>query len=235
MANRSSIAQALKIVLRKPAPDVIPLSDWGKVRVRDYFSATFSNSNDDRAFLVDKLENENLIGRWVCRTAEPENAVVSIVELSDMSLTIRQYIGELEIRYTSPTEFVWHSRLHIPRIKLLRKRVTRAFHAKKPLTRSNQMTVLRNLLDHAVAEGDWKYVEYLMEDIYDDRWSSHPQGFATYRYTQLLLDSLVASGDLEASNGQYNVTPRAVATIINHEPKIADTKIVLPSNADWSG
>jgi hypothetical protein len=217
MAQKSVILQALRIALRKPAPNMIPLSEREKVRVRDYYSAMFADDQDERGFLVDQLDGENVVGRWVCRTGEPENAVLPIDEISVKLLTIRQFIGELEIQYTSPTEFVWHSRFHIPKMKLLRERAISAFYTRKLLTRSDQITVLRNLLNHATDKGEGKYLDYLMEDIYGDRWAMHPQGMAAYRYTQLLLNSLVSSTDLEIRDGKYSVTARAVATIIGHE------------------
>lgn len=217
MPNPAVIMQALAIALKRPAPNVIPLSEWEKVRVRNYSSSVFDDDVNERGFLVDQLDGDSVIGRWVSHASEPENATLSIDQIALKPLTIRQYIGELEILYTSPTEFIWHSRLCLPQIKLLRERVLQALFSRRPLVRSGQIAVLQNLLDHATEEGGGKYVEYLMEDIYGGRWPQHPRGIAAYHYTLLLMNSLVESGELRVENGAYRVTPRAVATIISHE------------------
>lgn len=217
MSSVENLKSALAIALRKPAPERIPLSDWPRVRARDYCSVMFGAVADDRGFLADKLRADEVEGRWVSRFAQPEPATIQLDDLNSMPIAIHQYVGEVEIVYSSPSEFVWHSRLQIPRIKLVKERALSLIYSRRLLLRSDQIGVLRTLIDQVTGEGNGKTVMELMEDAYGRRWSMHPQGMATYRYHELLLNSLRDSGELKLEAGDYIATPKAVSTVVQYE------------------
>jgi hypothetical protein len=177
----------------------------------------FNVEGSERGFLVDGLTGDAVIGRWVSAKSDPEEASIPLAELLSTPLKIRQYIGELQIHYTSPTEFVWHTRLRIPQMKWLYGRVSRFCLARKLLLRSDRINVLRILLDHATEVGGGKSKSELMSDIYGHSWTQHPRGKVEFRYTQLLLDSLVELGEISVVHEAYRITPRAVSSIIEHD------------------
>jgi hypothetical protein len=216
VTSAETIRQALTIVLRKPSPDRIPMSGWERLRTRDYYSATFDD-DQSRGFLVDALQDDDITGRWVCYGADPEEDRVPLNQIYLKPLTIRCYINELEIIYTSPVEFIWHSRLHIPQIKLFRERVEKFFFRRKKLVRVDRIAMLSTLLDCETANGQGKPLGQLMQEKHGQRWHQHPRGMTEYRYAKLLLDSLVDSGDLKDEQGRYRATSQAISTIIAHE------------------
>ncbi|UVO54542.1 hypothetical protein [Sphingomonas sp. SUN039] len=177
----------------------------------------FGAEADDRAFLADQLLVDDLEGRWVSRFAEPEPATISLSELSAMPVRIHQYMGELEIVYSSPVEFIWHYWFRIPQCKLLIERTLSLIYSRKLLLRSDQIDVLQTFIDQFTGQEGGKTVMELMEDTYGLRWAMHPRGMAMYRYNKLLLDSLRDSGELTSENGRYIATPKAVSKVIQYE------------------
>ena len=216
-ANVADIRRALLIVVEKPAPDSIPLSAREKVRKRDYYTAMFEQDVGNRGFLVDAVENHVVRGRWVSRSANPEPATIELIELTTVPLEIRQYLSELEIVYSSPREFVWHHYLHLPRLKLAKELASQWIYARKILLRADRIDILRRLLESDIQERDRISTMEMMNDLHGRRWPVHPQALAIYRYTELLLQSLAKSGDLEEQNGAYRVLPKAIETIVIHE------------------
>lgn len=209
--------RALAITTKKPAPDRIPLSVPEKVRARDYYTATFEMVSGKRGFLVDEVVGDDVSGRWVSHTAEPEAASINLAELAPLPLEIRQYFGELEIVYDSPREFWWHHHLRIPRLKLARLWISNRIYARRLLLRADRMEILQRLLDYDIQERSRISTMDVMNDLHGPRWPAHPQAMAAYRYAELLLESLVQSGDLETDNGSYRIKPKAIETIVRHD------------------
>ena len=216
MAGAETIRQALIIALRKPSPDRIPMSGLERLRTRDYYSVTFDD-NKNRSFLVNNLNNDDIAGSWVSFEFDPEPASIPLNEILSKPLTIRQYIGELEYRYTSPIEFIWYTRLFIPQIKLFRERTANYFFSRRLLSRSDRIVLLRDLIDCSVEEDRGKSVVEIMSDIHGPRIWQHPRQSAELRYTKLLLDSLLEAGELNNENGRYRATPKAISSTIEHD------------------
>lgn len=211
------IKRALLIVTEKPAPDRIPLSDPDRLRARDYYTAMFQPENDERGFLVDSLLGNAVAGRWVSQSHAPEPAVVNLPDLKTVPLEIHQYLGQIEIVYTSPREFVLHHFLQFSRFKLICEILSQWFYTRKLLLRAERMDILRNLVEREIQERNGASTFEMMNELHGDRWPLHPQGWRNHQYTELLLDSLVETSDIEKRDSRYRVKAKSIQTIIAHD------------------
>lgn len=211
----ADLKRALVIALKKPAPNRIPMSVPEKVRARDYYTTMFEPGGDE-GFLVDEVAGDQVRGRWVSFGQAPREATIDLAELASMPLEIRQYLAELELKYSSPRIFVRYHRLRVPRLKLRYERLLNRLYARRMLLRAERTDLLRRLLDYDIKERGRMSVMALMRDLHGERWASHPQALANYRYTELLLESLVQSGDVSNESG-YRVEPKAIETLVKHD------------------
>jgi hypothetical protein len=80
------------------------------------------------------------------------------------------------------------------------------------------MHTLRLLVDQRIQRRDASISSVgLLSEIYSMRAFLHPDQTELQNYCELLLNSLVASGDLESERGSYKIKPQALVTLSQWE------------------
>ncbi|WP_417419103.1 hypothetical protein [Hoeflea sp.] len=208
--------RATRLGLRKKSPSRIPLSG-PRVFARDYYSVSLSDKDDPWRFLVQSETATGFAGLWFDRVGEPgEEREVPYDDLPKFGILITQYFGELEIRFTSALEFLVNYRLGFHWLRLWRGRLQRYVHNRKPLERMRRLEVLQIFHDRNLE--DWDYTaspEQIMYEIYGHSWKAHPDNTRLYRYYELTLKSLAASGDLTVNQSTYQIAPKALETLFH--------------------
>ncbi|WP_457300948.1 hypothetical protein [Phyllobacterium sp. P5_D12] len=89
---------------------------------------------------------------------------------------------------------------------------------KHNLVQQNRIRVLRLMLDETIKHDDFKVSPIgLVVELYSMRSIRHPESDSLINYYDLLLKSLVASGDLHQNQSLYQLAPPALMTLSAYE------------------
>ncbi len=169
-------------------------------------------------FLAKSVSDEGLTGIWFPEiTGGGYDKTIELSRLKNFTMRIKFYYRERLFEYTSPIEFILHQYLPIPYCWLKLERAKQRLYNVKTLIRQERIDVLRVLL-REVLEGEEKFDKFWMINrLYGPRSSAHP-GFAQLlKYYDMLLDSLVDTGELLKDGTGYVVAPKAFTTIAEYE------------------
>lgn len=206
---------AINLAMRKPAPDSIPISNMERVRKRDYFVVTLGPENDRNKFLIRQLTDDGFSGLWFegagSRSTERN---ISYSELHNLNVLITHYFRTVEIRYYSPTEFVFKYLLGYQYTAYARAELGRYLFNLRSLDEKRRIHVLRVLLDSEINNNPVRSVLSLMSELYGVNWMQHRRHGQLYTYYEMMLESLIISGDVRRNaNRTIEITPQAINTI----------------------
>lgn len=212
---------AIKNALKRPAPNTIPLSDLQKMRERNYYTIRlFCMSTNDR-FIVKRMSNNGLEGYWFSEKDNGAGRDASIPHRSIplFEVEIKHYARELEIIYNSYFKFLLALFTFKAKRDIWSYRFRVWAYSKKKLPRQDRLEVLAWAYEWNLAHGhpDFSPVSFLIHR-HGQLIVLHPEFKQQMRYYRLVLDSLVASGDLEKlKSGQFSLSPKALATLDYYE------------------
>lgn len=206
---------AIKLAMRKPAPDRIPLSDMARVRQRDYFVVNFGPKDDRQRFLVRHVMPEGFTGLWFQGNGpNSEERTIPNAELTNFELLITHYFGELEIRYSWSLEFIIKHSFRYEYLPYWRERLGRYFFNRRSLDEKRRIHVLRLVMDSHLNGNPLRSTVDIMSELYGERWLHHPQQEQLHRYYDLMLDSFVEAGELSRGPGRaMEIAPQALNTL----------------------
>jgi hypothetical protein len=209
---------AMTLALRRPAPDRIPLSDYERVRARDYYSAHISDQDGKWHMLVRTIEPDGIAGLQHLGEKKLKDHKIASSDIACHNVLFSAYYAELEVRYTKPLRFILHYYFPLARISLIGKRVRRFLYRRTNLIRGERMRVLRLILDKHFDDPDYRASpDGLMTLLYGPRWGAHPKHLQLFFYYDMLLKSLAESGDMVKDNFSYRVQPQAVRSVSEYE------------------
>jgi hypothetical protein len=149
--------------------------------------------------------------------AESEVSLLNYA-LPDLRLLIVQYIGEIEIRYDSDSEYLLHYFLDWPRFLLASDRMAQAWFNTSRLVREDRIKVLRIFVETTLKRRDTKFSEVgLMSEIYGPRWALHPKHEEMLTYYRLVLESLAKSEDLAFAGHAFRLEGGGLKTLADYE------------------
>lgn len=154
-------------------------------------------------------------GLWFEQIGEEgEERTIEFNNLAQYDILIIHYYKELEIKFSSAIEFWLNSILYVHCLRYAVYRLSLLLLARKNLARAKRLEILQ--LFHNKSMEDWNYAagpESVMTEIYGPSWRRHPDSERLFRYYELVLKSLVESGDLESNRHQYVMRPKALHTL----------------------
>lgn len=212
---------AIKNALRRPAPNIIPLSGLQRMRTRDYYTIRFFCKSTNDRFIVKSMENKNLQGYWFSENDQGvgKNASVPNRNIPLFRIEIKHYAQELEITYGTSIEFL----LGLLTLKATRDICSYRFcvwvHSKKKLPRQDRLEVLAWAYDWTLGHShpDFSLVSFLL-DRHGQLIVLHPEFEQQMRYYRLVFNSLVESGDLKKlKSGQFSLSSKALSTLDHYE------------------
>jgi len=208
---------AISLALRRPAPDVIPRSG-ARAKGVDCYVIQVGGAEAKWPFLVDSLDRKGLLGRWWNGNRFESECCIPYAYLAFDEVQITHYIGIYEFGFASPLSFLVQEVLRWPYLLIARDRIAQFFFNKQTLVRKDRIHVLRLIVEATLSERTFSCSSpRLMSLLYSNRWVFHPDKAQSLAYCSLLLDSLVASGDLTREQGAYRLAPKALATLAQFE------------------
>lgn len=144
--------------------------------------------------------------------------VIPFAELEPFYLSFDQYYRELQIRYNSALEFVVLRAIGFAQFQWVADKVAQFVYNVRPISRTDRMKVLEYFFEETLRDRRFStsYVA-IVQGLNGIRAFGHPHIDDTQRYYELVLNSLVDSGDLERHEIQYRLSPHALVTLSGYE------------------
>lgn len=217
---------ALKRACRKPAPDRIPLSS--NDRKINYIVPKISASEGvGFDILVDSVQNSSITGRQWGGARYERECSLPIRYLSEAELEVRHYYRGITINYDGVSDFLFGEFTFLSFRAYFWETFSQVVFNSTTRFRHDRVDILRRLVNRHVAKSKdtdtfpgmprGVSIVGLFHDIYSVRVFGHPRFGIEAAQFELLVESLVSSGDMEQEGGVYTITPQAVETIANYE------------------
>ncbi|WP_146106675.1 MULTISPECIES: hypothetical protein [unclassified Limnobacter] len=211
------LQEALRLALRRPAPTRIPRT-LPRAATIDCYVVTLSNSDEGWSMLIESRNDEMVAGSWLNKDRYDAEATLLPQALRKVEFEGTHFLGPYEFKYHSPVKFVVHQWLRLPYITVLRDRLEQFQFNRQHLVRMDRIAILRHVYE-ASLETPRREVSSITvaASIYSNRIFFHPDKNRMLNHCRLLLDSLVASGDLAATGTVYTLAPTALQTLSQYE------------------
>jgi hypothetical protein len=168
--------------------------------------------------IVDSSNANGVTGRLFGQPIPLEPQTITWNELEKLNLEITHFLGPYDFKYVSPWKFLWAHVSKWPQLYRIGQRLRQLFFNRKKLVRVDRMRALRHLVEERIGRRDASSSPVqLLAEIHTFRAFFHPNKEEQLAYSTLLMDSLVASGDLSNDQGSYKVTPKALVTLAQQD------------------
>lgn len=225
----SALRWTVKVIARKPAPGTIPRSGEAAEK-QDCYMAIVRGMAVGTHLVVDSYNETGVTGRLFGQPVPLKPQTISWSELENLSLEITHFLGPYDFTYVSPWKFLWAYFSKWPQLYRIGQHLRQILFNRKKLVRVDRMKALRHLVEQRIEKRDARSSPaQLLAQIHTFRAFQHPNKEEQLAYSALLMDSLVASGDLSNEQGSYKVTPKALVTLAQHDEdnrRHRDNKII---------
>lgn len=205
--------------LNRPSPSRIPLST-PRCLENDFFVVYISFPETQWKFLCTSKEHNAYSGiLWIAEEAGHEATLLrAAIEDLRTTVEITHYYKCYEFIYTSKWSFFLAQLSARHKFHVAKEKIAQGVFNRKTLVRSERMEVLNYLVERTIEEPGFSTSSITLgAQLNSPRWLHHPQQPQHQSYYRLLLDSLVATGDLAANTGSYTVTGQALSTLSEYE------------------
>lgn len=212
-------SSAIEKALEKPAPTSIPLSG-PRALENDFYAVYVEFPANDWKFLVESAQKGGYSGRlWVRERDGKECSLLkSTVIGADSEILIEHYFKGWQFNYRTALGFLVANAIKWHRIQIVKNKLLQDVYNRKTLLRSERNELLRYLVEATVENRTSTFDPLsLGVRLHTTRWFYHPQRQEHQAHLKLLMDSLVATGDLRLNDGRYSVEPQALASLAAYE------------------
>ena len=237
-AKRWLVGHALK----KEAPDK---TDWEN-RTSDYKIVGYGVPEHGNGYVqVQKIEMDQIVGR------KEVGKVPGSYEWEPVDFDISGAPGELSIQhfyygdsliYTGYWSYLWGTISLLAIRRYLRFAISQRFFNARTRFRQDRIRILQELVDRDINAGDDNQFGgfgrkkfdnfFLMAEFYGTRIFNHPRFEQEQRRLELMLESLVESGEIakDKDNDNYEIYPKSISTISNFEKEERRHKLKVLQN-----
>lgn len=210
---------AIDLALKKPAPDSVPLSTPDCLE-NDFFQIyLFIPSIEWKMLLQSKMKKGYGSFLWVGEEKGKDATILlSSLKNETTSFEITHYFRGYQFTYTSQFKYILSRLFFKHKLVQIKDRLSQSVFNRKTLVRSERMELLSYLVERTVE--DPKFTTdcmYIGMHLHSNKWFYHPKRQEHQSHFRLLLDSLVASGDLTKKSCLYSVTGQALVTLSEYE------------------
>jgi hypothetical protein len=211
---------ALRIALSKPAPMQFDLSNTANFYRVDLTTEDSSSCVWVQSYYPEKgIEGLGLgdEGRYDVEMCLP------LARGTPVRFRAKRWIGEHHFEYQSLGHFLLFERLPIRRLHVTLVRVwercTQSVFNKKKLVRHERIKILQFIFEKTLIDRNFITSPVMLPaEFHSVRYIHHPQSDEQISYSRLILNSLVASGDLQKrDNVSYSLAPKALQTLSAYE------------------
>jgi hypothetical protein len=201
----------------RPAPDRIPRSG-NATRGVNCTVATVSHDDGAWALLVSSTSKHGISGRILENGSFDAACSAPWRVLENAKFEFLRFVGPYEFRHHSIVRFLFAETFGIYRFAILKDRTEQYFFNRTRLARAERIGILKALLERTLGQREYTASPVtLMTNLHSSRWVFHPEHEKLLAYYKLLLDSLVASGDLIVDGIAYRISPKALGTLASAE------------------
>ncbi len=213
---------------KKPSPVRIPLTGSG-IKGQDYYSVSLIRADKQISDLLVQKSGKRGVA---CREWDGERysrrQIIPWTELKGACIEIRHYLEGHEFRFNSAGSFFWRETLCLPKLTILKQRISQSIYNARTPVRSSRIELLKRLVERRVHfyEEQRSYriinengdsIVTLLTEIYGLKVFGHPRKDAYYARLLIDLDSLIATKDVRMVEIGYVATGNAVETIAVYE------------------
>jgi hypothetical protein len=211
------IKNAIARALSRRSPQTIPL-DGPRLETRDYFTTHITHRATKTEHLILEKTEEEYSTLQFNDHGENNEVRVKKVNIEDYHIEIKHYYKNLEILFRNPIAFTIYQLLHVYQIRFFFHGIFIRLMGKIPFARAKRLQILQ-LLHDRLLEGNTKSIgpDTVLNLIYGRRWRHHPSIMPIYNYCELVLESLVESGDLKKEQYGYKLSAHALTTLSKAE------------------
>lgn len=210
---------AIKLALQKPSPARIPLS-LPKCSSNDFFTVHLERPDKDWNFFCEKVSDSELKGYvWTGnQDVKQKSLQKSEINIKGTIIKITHYYKGTILEYDSAISFFWARVTQRHKLIYRKENIAQIIFNSKKLLRADRIQVLEYILGKT--KEDHKYsvsALSLATELYSKRWFRHPERSEIQNQYNLILESLVSTGDLHKENQAYKLKPKALDTISEYE------------------
>lgn len=205
---------AIRIAVRRPMPERLTYGD----RRNNSYQIRLGDHNDDFRFIPKAVLPGGLEG-WCFVDDEPRaDASLPDAQIPKLLFKIIHHYKEFTITTESPALFILQRLVGYPFFAAWKHRITQFLFNRRRLARQDRIAVLRYIFDQTVENSDYRISSTdLPSNIYGMRFWGRDDHDSHLSYYRIVLDSLLASGELRKVEHSYSLSPKAVATLDAHE------------------
>lgn len=193
----------------------------------NYYSVGFSDVNNEKYQLASVRNNSLILSKWVSWKKDfAEKINMPLNELENMNVEIIHWRKQGPLRFNSILLFTLN---YYTRLVYVKNIITRGknsllsmFASSREMTGLDRIVLLRLMLKEYVQESPQKThvgvtADEVVELLYGALWYNHIRNEAFRRKIELLLQSLIITGDIVVDADKYYVQGQAVSTIVSWE------------------
>ncbi|SBT11906.1 hypothetical protein [Vibrio celticus] len=208
---------AIGSVLSKPAPERVPRTGEKAVEV-DCYVMYIRAKDDSWNILAESIDSTGVKGRQWSYDSYTEESHVDFEDINKANIEITHFYKTYDIQYFSLNDYLLKGVLPYYQLTIQFNKTAQVFYNRKELTRSERMTTLELILEKTIDDREFGVTVYgLSSLLHSQRWYYHPDRKRNTNYNELLLESLVESGDLEKDNDVYRLSRHALVSLSQHE------------------
>jgi hypothetical protein len=198
---------ALKIAMRRPAPDRIPMSPPRSLQ-NNFYEIHLVEDAPSTYVLVRDRTPAGIIGFRFGEAGTRTEVSVAKADFANYGFQSIYYLKGFVLTVHSALLFIIGAITRFPRFLIWMERVAQAIFNRRYLERQDRLNVLRIFRDKTVERDDFAIGEIaLVQIIHSSRGLHHPRRYELLRYYQLLMESFVADGYLAQTNGLFRLYP----------------------------
>ena len=217
---------AVKRALRKPTPKRFSLDseNWPNI---DYYSVHLTKKENNDLFAAREFNPPDISAiMWDGEKFE-ETVQIPLSEIQSYDIEITHFFRQVRTKYTDAKDFLWGDLTLKPQRYIFGEWLAQRAYNQNTKFRHDRIAVLRELmalrLSRASDDFPWLFDDHYLEEtelfraIYGDRVFGHEQSDRELAQFHFLLESLVASGELEKSEKKYRVSDNAIKSVAEYE------------------
>lgn len=206
-----------RLAQRRPMPDRFTVDE-----TNDFLGIRLLERGGNGRFIFSKIEKGGMKGRWYAgNNADPVERFIPKEDLPSYDFQGEEFYHGYSGRAENPYSFIFGNTVGLSWYYEKWDTWTQGRFNKRELTRQDRMQVLRLFVSKTSEDTDFEVsILGLMEILYTRRSFRHPHQETTNNYYELLLRSLVDSGDLSnhGNNGvAYALAPQGLTTLASYE------------------
>ncbi|WP_404925136.1 hypothetical protein [Mesorhizobium sp. ORM16] len=202
------ISLALKIAMRRPAPNRFPTSPPRALQ-NNFYEINLVEDQPGVYVLVRGLKPKEVSGyRFDTTTGDRTEVNIPKNNLGDYRFQSIHYLKGYTLTTHSALLFIVGAIIWFPRVLIWIDKGFQAIFNRRNLERQDRLNVLRIFLARTVEKDDFAISEIaLVQIIHSNRGLHHPRRYELLRYYRLLMESFVSDGYLSEAKGLFKLLP----------------------------